>query len=71
MKAKRKITVKVPEKLLKKAQLITGCGVTSTVVQALELIILHDAYEKLAQMRGKVNINLDLKELREDRPLNS
>lgn len=67
METAKKITVEVPEDLLRKAQEATGEGITPTVRQGLELIAASGAYEKLRTLKGKVSIVLDLKKLREDR----
>lgn len=67
MNAARKITVRVPENLLRRAQQATGTGITPTIRKALELLAASGAYEAIRQLRGKVPRNLDLEELREDR----
>src|SRR5689334_5535078 len=59
--AARKITVNIPEALLKKAQQHSRAGVTATVRQGLELLAAGDAYEQLGQLRGKVKFSVDLK----------
>ena len=63
----KKITVHVPEELLEKAQRSTGQGITETIRRGLQLVAASDAYMKLRALRGKVSINVDIKELREDR----
>lgn len=63
----KKITVQIPESLLRKAQAYTGQGITPTVRQALELISAGSTYEKLLTLRGKVRFSISLKKLREDR----
>jgi hypothetical protein len=64
---KTKITVHVPSVLLKQAKAATGRGITETVRDGLQLLAATNAYEGLLRLRGKVHLNLDLKELREDR----
>lgn len=65
--AARKITVHVPEALLKQAQRETGEGVTETVRQGLSLVAASSAYERLRRMRGTVRLAIDLDEVRADR----
>ncbi len=67
MGANRKITVQIPDDLLRKAQSSTGKGVTATVRRGLELVAASEAYEKLRNLRGKVSFSMNLKKLREDR----
>lgn len=67
MGAFRKITVQVPESLLKKAQAYTGEGVTQTVTAALKRLASIQAQQELLKLRGKVKFALTLDELREDR----
>jgi hypothetical protein len=63
----RKITVEVPEQLLKRAQKQSGEGVTGTVRQGLELLAAGEAYDRLASLRGKVQFSIDLETMRNDR----
>lgn len=67
MEIRRKITAHVPARLLEKAQAATGKGVTETVRLGLGLIASAKAQEELLKWRGKVRLDLDLKELRRDR----
>jgi hypothetical protein len=67
MAAVRKITVHVPDELLKKAQRETGEGVTETVRQGLGLVAASRAYDRLRNLRGAVRLRVDVKELRKDR----
>jgi len=67
METAKKITIQIPESLLKKAQKATGLGITPTVRQGLQLVAAGRAYAKLRQLKGKVKFSLDLKALREER----
>ncbi len=67
MSSNRKVTVHVPEELLKKAQEATGEGVTATIRKGLQLVSAATAYEEVRKFRGKVRFSIKLKELREDR----
>jgi hypothetical protein len=62
---KRKITVVVPEQLLRLAAR-DGEGVTETVRRALELRASQQAWERVARWSGKVTSSVTLDELRED-----
>ncbi len=64
--ALQKITVHVPNVLLKRARKASGSGITETVRQGLHLVAARDAYGKLRALRGRVRFDLDLKRLRED-----
>ena len=67
MKAIQKITLHVPEELLKRAQKSTGQGITETVRQGLRLVAARDIYRKLRNLRGKIAVDVDVETLREDR----
>ena len=67
MPASRKITVVIPEELLRKARGVSGEGITPTVRRGLELVAAGRAYERLRKLRGKVKLDIDLGRLREDR----
>jgi len=67
MDAVRKITVHVPEDLLRRAQDATGEGITPTIRKALELVAASGTFEEVRRLRGKVPLNVDLRKLREDR----
>ncbi len=66
MSNNRKITLELPEDLLRKAQQSTGEGVTATVRRGLELLAASTAYTELRKLRGKVKFSIKLKELRND-----
>jgi hypothetical protein len=63
----RKITVVVPEELLKKAQRASGTGITQTVRAGLELMAASKAYARLLQLQGKVRFSRSADELKDDR----
>ena len=63
----RKITLHVPVALLDKAQQETGSGITETVRQGLRLVAAGDTFRRLRQLRGQVEVDLALDEMREDR----
>lgn len=67
MRAARKVTVEVPDELLRRAQESTGAGVTATIRKGLELVAASRAYDELRGLRGRVRLSINLRELREDR----
>ncbi len=67
MAKQRKITVHIPEDLLKDAQRSTQEGVTATVRRGLQLLAASNAYKKLRSLRGKVKFSVEIDKLREDR----
>ena len=67
MGSARKITVEVPEELLKKAQRASGAGITETIRSGLQLVAESLAYARLRQLRGKVHFSHTAAELKADR----
>lgn len=67
MNAARKITVEVPEELLKKAQRASGSGITQTIRAGLELVAASLAYAQLRELRGKVRFSRTSEDLKADR----
>lgn len=62
----KKLTVEVPDALLKRATAATGKGITPTVRKGLELVAASKAYAQLRNLRGKVKFSIKLSELRND-----
>ncbi len=62
----KKVTILIPEDLLRRAMKASGQGLTPTVRHALEQIALRDVYKYLRSLRGKVKLGINLKELRRD-----
>lgn len=60
----KKITANLPAKLLERAQNTTGLGITETLVAALEELDRTRKRSALRLLRGKINIDLDLKKTR-------
>ena len=67
MSSRKKVTVEVPNELLRRAQKSTGQGVTGTIRRGLELVAARWAYEGLRSLRGRVRFSVDLESLRDDR----
>jgi len=63
----RKITAILPADLLAKAQANTGEGVADTLRIALERLNHAEWCRRMLELRGKIQVDLDLDELREDR----
>lgn len=67
MSTAKKITTIIPTDLLKRAQKVTGEGITQTIKTALELLAKREIYRQVLSLKGTYKSKLDLKELREDR----
>jgi hypothetical protein len=67
MSDKRKITAYVPAELLESAQANTGEDVSKTLRIALEQLNYAAWCKRMLELRGKVEFEWDLNELREDR----
>ena len=62
-----KITVEIPRELLEKAQRASGAGITKTVRTGLQLVAASGTYERLRQLRGKVQFTRTIRDLKADR----
>ena len=60
----KKITVEVPEDLLRRAQDATGKGLTETVRRGLERVAADRAHDEIRKLRGKVEFPVGWKALR-------
>jgi len=69
MKARnlRKVTMELPEGLVKAALEETKQSLTETVRQGLEILVSRRAGKTLASLRGKLDLKINLTELRQDR----
>ncbi len=63
----RKVTMEIPEDLLRAAQEATGQGLTETVRRGLRLVAAGKAYRDLRRLRGRVKFSINVDELRRDR----
>ena len=63
----KKITIEVPEALLRRAQKVSGEGLTATVRQGLEMLADSVVYDRLLDLKGKVHVQYDIEALRRDR----
>jgi hypothetical protein len=64
--AMRKVTVMLPKELVRRATAATRQGLTPTIRQGLQNVVVADAYERARQLRGKVKFSINVDELRED-----
>lgn len=60
----KKLTVLVPQDLLRRAQKATKTGATPTVRKGLELLAAQDVYDRLLALEGKVKFSLTWQEMR-------
>ena len=63
----KKVTMELPLKLVNDALAETGESLTETVRQGLEILVSRRASKTLAALRGKLDLKIDLTELRRDR----
>lgn len=63
----RKVTMELPEKLVNDALAETKQSLTETVRQGLEILVARRASKSLAKLRGKLDLKINLTELRRDR----
>jgi hypothetical protein len=62
----KKLTVLLPEGLVRAATKATRQGITPTVRLGLKLVAAQDAYKMLRSLRGKVKLGIPWKQLRRD-----
>ena len=62
----KKVTVLLPEDLLRKARRVSRSGITPTIRKSLQVYAARDAYEGLRKLRGKVKFGLSWEKLRGD-----
>jgi hypothetical protein len=62
----RKVTVMLPQDLVKEAAKVSGSGLTPTIREGLEKVLAADAYQQIRRLRGKVKLSINVDELRRD-----
>jgi hypothetical protein len=62
----RKVTVMLPQDLVKEATKVSGKGLTPTIREGLEKVLTADAYQQIRRLRGKVKLSINVDELRHD-----
>jgi hypothetical protein len=60
----KKLTILVPEDLLRRATEATREGPTPTVRKGLKLLAARQAYDRLLDLQGKVKFSLTWQEMR-------
>lgn len=60
----KKLTILVPEDLLRRATEATREGATPTVRRGLKLLAARRAYDRLLDLQGKVKFSLTWQEMR-------
>jgi hypothetical protein len=60
----KKLTIMVPDDLLRRARRATHSGITPTVRQGLELLAKQDVFEQMLKLKGKVKLGMTWQELR-------
>ncbi|HEX6901689.1 MAG TPA: hypothetical protein VF789_18320 [Thermoanaerobaculia bacterium] len=65
MGAMKHITADVPEDLLREAMAVTNKGISETLIVGLELVRRTRAYQKALDLRGKLDLDLDVSRGRE------
>jgi|GEM_PF-2344658 len=63
----KKVTMELPEGLVKAALSETKQSLTETVRQGLEILVARRASKTLAGLRGKLDLKINLTDLRRDR----
>lgn len=63
----KKVTVLLPQDLVRRALRASGEGLTPTLRRGLEMVAAKDVYAKILKLKGKVDLAIDLDELRKDR----
>lgn len=65
MNKTRRITANIPLELLADALSATGEGITETLVQGLRLVKRSRAFDKAQKLKGKLELQIDIRESRE------
>jgi hypothetical protein len=61
----RRVTANLPVALLERARMVTGMGITATLVEALERLRRSSAAAKARSLRGRLNLDVGLESSRE------
>lgn len=64
----KRITANLPSALLDEAIKASGKGITETLIAGLELVKRSRAFAKAQALRGKIQLDLDMDEIRERTP---
>jgi hypothetical protein len=63
----RRVTANLPDDVLRDAMVVTGEGITETIVTGLRLVRRTRAYERAMALKGKIRLDVDLTTSRERR----
>jgi hypothetical protein len=63
--ATKRVTVNLPDALLREAGEVTGKGITETLIEGLQVIARRRAHAKAMALRGKLDLQIDLEVSRE------
>jgi hypothetical protein len=61
----RRVTANIPAELLEVAMQATGKGLTATLIEGLEHLRRRRAYARALELRGKLQLDVDLDASRE------
>jgi hypothetical protein len=61
---RRRVTVDLPNELLRAAQEVTGKSVTETLIEGLEQLRRRRFYERAMKLRGALRLEINLDESR-------
>lgn len=67
MERLRRVTVRVPASLLRRAQAACGGDAAGAIRRGLELVAAKEAYAHVRSLRGRLKLDIEVAELREDR----
>jgi hypothetical protein len=62
----RKVTVQLPDDLIRRATRASKRGLTPTLREALEVFAAREAFDHLRSLKGQFEFGMPLQELRED-----
>ncbi|MEZ4753749.1 MAG: type II toxin-antitoxin system VapB family antitoxin [Bdellovibrionota bacterium] len=61
----KKISTNIPEQLLNKACKLTQLNQTEALIAGLKELIAHHERQAIVDLKGKINIDIDLNEVRQ------
>jgi hypothetical protein len=64
----RRVTANLPTGLLEEACRTTGKGITETIVRGLDLVLRSGLAARFAELKGKLDLDIDIDEARERPP---
>jgi hypothetical protein len=67
MNRTRRVTANLPEDLIDDAREVTGKGLTETLIEGLKLLKRSRAFSKAMALKGRLDLEVDLRSSRERR----